>query len=98
MNWPLNSANTNSFEYQISAYTDNFDFLDKIWPKTVFPVQNRKSEHTIIELGIFELVQDANFIFNWQVWLFDQIFPQKLFPSKTGNKNNVIEFCIFKLV
>ena len=31
--------------YQISALTDNFDFLDQICPKRVFLVKNRKSEH-----------------------------------------------------
>ena len=31
--------------YEISALTDNFDFLDQICPKRVFPVKNSKSEH-----------------------------------------------------
>ena len=30
--------------YQISAYTDNFDFLYQIFPKMVFAVEKRESE------------------------------------------------------
>ena len=29
----------------MSVWTDNFDFLDQICPKGIFPVQNKKSEH-----------------------------------------------------
>ena len=29
----------------MSAYTENFDFLDQICPKRVFPVKNRRSWH-----------------------------------------------------
>ena len=29
----LNSASSNYSRYQISAYTDNFDILDQIYPK-----------------------------------------------------------------
>ena len=35
---PLNSAYWNWSRYQISAWTDNFDILDQICPKSVFPV------------------------------------------------------------
>ena len=31
--------------YQISASTDNFDFLDQICQKRVFPIKNKKTEH-----------------------------------------------------
>ena len=30
---------------EILAQTDNFDFLEKIYPKTVSMVENEKSEH-----------------------------------------------------
>ena len=30
---------------QTSVSTENFDFLDQIYPKTVFSVEKRKSEH-----------------------------------------------------
>ena len=39
----LNSACSNECRYQISAETDNFDFLDQICPKRVFPIETRKS-------------------------------------------------------
>ena len=44
--------------YEISAQTYNFDFLEQIYPRTVFPVDNEKSEnhhiilHIRISLGI----------------------------------------------
>ena len=31
--------------YQVSAQSDNFDFLNQIHPKKVFSVKRRKSEH-----------------------------------------------------
>ena len=40
---PLNSAYSNQSRYQISVKTDNFDFLDHISSKGVFPVKNRKN-------------------------------------------------------
>ena len=45
-------------KYQISAHTDNFDFLDKICPKGFpkFPLQNLDKRNTATELSIFELV------------------------------------------
>ena len=39
---PLNSAYSTCSRYQISAQTDNFNFLDQICPKRVFAVLNRK--------------------------------------------------------
>ena len=41
--------------YQISAYTDNFDFLYQIFPKMVFAVEKRESEFAI-EFCRFEVV------------------------------------------
>ena len=40
----LNSAYSNYSRYQISASTDNFDFLEQICPR-VFPIKKRKNEH-----------------------------------------------------
>ena len=31
--------------YQISLWTNNFEFLDQVCPKKVFPVKNRESEY-----------------------------------------------------
>ena len=28
-----------------SFYAKNFDFLDQIFPKTLFPIQSRENEH-----------------------------------------------------
>ena len=62
---PLNSAYSNWPGYQISPQTDNFDdFLDQIFPKKVFLVKKKKSEHSM-EFCIFELVQVPNFSLNW---------------------------------
>ena len=62
---PLNSAYSNWSRYQISPQTDNFDdLLDQIFPKKVFLVKKKKSEHTM-ESCIFELVQVPNFSLNW---------------------------------
>ena len=39
-------------KYQISAETDNFQFLDQIFPKRVFLVEIRKGEHHYLILHI----------------------------------------------
>ena len=50
-------SETEKVRYQISASTDNFDFLDQICPKRVFPLKNKKIEqhhwilHHRIRLG-----------------------------------------------
>ena len=41
----LNYPDSNYSKYQVSAKTDNFDFVDQIYPKRVFPVLNSKCEH-----------------------------------------------------
>ena len=38
---PLNSACSNLCRHQISASTDNFDFLDQICPERVFPLKEK---------------------------------------------------------
>ena len=38
----MNSAYSNQSSCQISALTNNIDFLDQICPKMVFPVKQRK--------------------------------------------------------
>ena len=52
---PLNSAYIRiSLGYQISAETDNFDILDKVFPKLVFLAKNGKSlhQHLILDIRI----------------------------------------------
>ena len=41
----LNFAYSYWSRYQIAAWTHNFDILDEIIPKTVFPVENGKTQH-----------------------------------------------------
>ena len=36
--WLLNSAYSNYWKYEISAWNNNFDFLEQICPKKLFPV------------------------------------------------------------
>ena len=73
-------------------------FLDQIYPKRVFSVENWKSEHhnwilhTRISLATKFQLRLAIFIF------FDQIFPNEYFPSKMGKVNTTIEFYLFELV
>ena len=55
--------------------------MDKICPKKVFPVQNRKSEHQVFV--IFDCL--------------DQIFKKKVFPIKKRKLNTTIDFCILEL-
>ena len=38
----MNSVYSNYTKYQISAETENFDFLDQICSKRVFPVKQKK--------------------------------------------------------
>ena len=41
----LNSAYLNEFKYRVSPWTGNFNFLEQICPKGIFPIKNRKIEH-----------------------------------------------------
>ena len=55
---PRNFPYSNYFWHQISVFwffTENFDFLDYILPKRVFPIVNRKVNSTI-EFSLFELI------------------------------------------
>ena len=40
--WKVSKYYETDCRYQISAQTDNFDFLDQIFPKRVFPVKKGK--------------------------------------------------------
>ena len=95
---PLNSPYSNQCSYQISVSTDNFDFLDQICPKRVFPIKNKKNKHYhwILHVGIrlrtkFQL--KVTFLIFWTK------FSQKgHFWPKTKKLNITIEFCMFELV
>ena len=82
---PLYSAYSNYSEYQISLWTNNFEFCDQICLKRVFSVENEKSKHhhwilhTRISLG-------TKFHFKQTILNFGTKFSQKGY------------FRIFKLV
>ena len=74
------------------------DFLDQICAKNVFPVSNRNNEddHWIlfIRIGLGTNLQLKLTILTF----FIQIWPKWCFPSKTGEMNTAIQFCIMELV
>ena len=94
----LNSAYSNYSSYQISASTDNFGFLDQIFPKTVFPFKNRKNEHHHWILHA-KISVGTKFQLKVTILMFWTKFAQKgYFHSKTKKMNITIEFCMFELV
>ena len=83
--------------YKISAWTGSSDFMDKICPKKIFPVKNRKSEHNPWILHI-RISIGTTFQFKLTILIFWTKFAQKgYFWSKTNKVNIIIEFCIFEL-
>ena len=81
--------------YEISAWTNNFDFLNQICLERMFTVKNRKSEqhHWILLIRI-----SLGIKFHLQYWQFGPNLPKKeQFRSKTKKVNSIIEFCIFEL-
>ena len=82
---PLNSACSNQPRWQILSETDNFDFLNHIFQKSLFPHkagQNghyHKIQHIRISLG-------TNFHLKLTFLILDQIYPKRIFP--VGNKTN----------
>ena len=83
----LNSACSNYCRHQISASTDNFDFSDQIYPKTIFPLKNKKREqyHWILHIRISPGTKISASTDNFE--FFDQIFPKRVFSVK----NKIIE-------
>ena len=97
-NWtsPLHFAYSNYFEYQISLYTNNFEFRDQICPKRAFSVKNEKSEYHHWILHILNSL-GTKFHFKQTILNFETKFAQKVyFRSKMKKVNNTIEFCIFE--
>ena len=71
----------------MSAQTNSFDFLDQIYPKKLFPVKKRKSEHhpgivhTWISLSTkFQLKPEFMFL--------DQIYPKRAQQNKITSPIN----------
>ena len=56
-----------------STWTDNSDFLDQIYSKREFPVENRKKEHHHSILNI-EIIVDTKFWLNWHFLNFSTKF------------------------
>ena len=83
----LNSTYSNYFWYQISAYTDNFDFLTRFTKKGFFWSKTEKV-NTIYFLQILriQIILVQNFSSNWQFWFFGSNLPKKVFPVK--NRKN----------
>ena len=80
------------------AYIENFDILDEICQKRVFPVDNGKSEHHGCILHI-PITLAPYFTFLSQFWIFGPNSPKKgIFGQKREKVNMIIEFYIFDLV
>ena len=83
--------------YQISAWTDNSDFMYQIFPERVFRVKNRKSEHHHWIL-LIRISLGTKFQLKLTILTFWTKFTQKgYFWSKTKKVTNTTEFCIFEL-
>ena len=73
--------------HQISNQTDNFDFLEQIYPKRAFLVKNRKSEHHHYILHI-RIGLGTKFQLRSTILIFWAKFAQKgCFWSKTENSD-----------
>ena len=93
----MNSVYSNYTRYQISAETDNFDFLDQICSKRVFPVSSRKSKQRNWILNI-RIKFVKKFELKLAILIFWTKFAQrKCFLYKTEKVSSAIEFCIFEL-
>ena len=73
-------------QVQISASTDNFDFLDQIYPKAIFPLKNKKREqyHWILHIRISPGTKISASTDNSD--FLDEICPKRVFPIK--NRKN----------
>ena len=78
---------------EISAQTDNFDFLDQIFPKRYFRSKTEKV-NSIAEFFIFKLVC-AKLQLKMTIFFLDQIYPKWYFQSKTEKLNIISEFYIY---
>ena len=98
MNITLNSAFSTWSSYQILTSTDNFDFFDQIYPKTVFPIKNRKNENDYLMLHA-RINVGTKFQHSVTILIFWTKFSQKdHFHSKRNKEKTIIEYCILELV
>ena len=92
---PLNSACSNLSLYQISLWTNNFEFLNQICRRTIFMVKNREKVNIIIVLCTFELVLVPNFSLNWQFWFFGPHCQKRVFMNrKSGHYHWILHIQI----
>ena len=78
--------------YEISAWTDNSDYVDQICPKKVFPVKNRKSEHQHWILHI-RISLDTKFQLKLKILIFWTKFAQEGYiwlKTKKGKQHHWI--------
>ena len=68
---------------QVSAETENFDFLDQVFLKRIFPVLNRKSEHHHYILHI-QVCLGAKFYFGGTILNFRTNLAQKGISKNIG--------------
>ena len=93
---------SNSFRYQISLWTKNFEFLYQVFLKKVFWSKAKKFSYRkqksklIIVFCIFELVWEPNLTLNKQLWI--KSAKKRSFLSKTEKVNMRTKFCILELV
>ena len=78
---------------------NNFTFLNKDCPKSVFPIKNKTNEY-YHQIQLFQISFNLlTFTLNRQFQYFEPIFPKKDNSSpKTGQINIFIKFSIFGLV
>ena len=94
----MHSAYSSCSKYQISLYTNNFEFWDQICPKRVFWVENVKSKHPywIVHIRIF---LGTKLQFKPTILKFGTKFAQKVYFQLNMKKVNItMEFCISELV
>ena len=93
--WLLNAAYSNQSQYEISAWNNNFNLFNQIWPKRPFPVLKGKSEHHFWTLHI-QMSLNIKFQLQITILTFRTKFSQKRsYHSKTKVSITTIKFCIF---
>ena len=93
----LSSAYSNWSKYKISAWNNNFDFLEQLCPKTVLPPKNKGEHHYWVLHCQISLITKLQL--ETTILIFSSKFEQKrYFGSKPKSVSMTIELCIFRLV
>ena len=97
MNIAIEFCLFNWSKYKISAWNNNFDFLEQLCPKTVLPPKNRGEHHYWVLHCQISLITKLQL--ETTILIFSSKFEQKrYFGSKPRNVSMTIELCIFRLV